>query len=348
MRIPVHSRRREFLRLRLCDTLVLLVAASFLCTCGCMNCQTENEPDSAEVLRNVVERGPLSVVTEVSPAQPRLSDEPTFTLTYEYEEGVVVNKPPFGKALGEFEILSFREPPATRAGSRQVEQQIYRLEPTTAGDLKIAPIKITFRDGRKDVGDQQQHELTTEEIVVPVTTMLDDEAPSLSDLRPAAPPVRLPMQFGYKWLAWLAVPLLLVAASLYWWRWRKSQLPPEPIYTPREIATAALRELERSNMAQKDVKTFYVELTGIVRRYLEQTSGVHAPEQTTEEFLRAIADHDAFLGEKRERLQQFLESADLVKFAGHQPSTEDVDQAFQRARRFIEITWSPPAQEIAA
>ena len=120
------------------------------------------------------------------------------------------------------------------------------------------------------------------------------------------------------------------------------------MYSPREIAVAALRELEQSNLASANVKEYYVELTGIVRRYLEQTSGVRAPEQTTEEFLRDIAGHEAFRGEKRERLQRFLVSADLVKFAGHRPSEDDVQEALHRARRFIETTWSPPSDEVAA
>ena len=149
--------------------------ASIAIVVGCAEEQTDVADKSQDVIRNIVERGPLKVTTEISPAKPRLSDEPTFTLTYEFEKGVVVNKPPFGKALGQFDILGFREPPATTDGDHDVEQQIYRLEPSNAGELKISPIKVTFRDGRKGVGDQQQHELITDEIVVPVTTMLGDE-----------------------------------------------------------------------------------------------------------------------------------------------------------------------------
>ena len=38
--------------------------------------------------------------------------------------------------------------------------------------------------------------------------------------------------------------------------------------------------------AQGLVKEFYLRLTGIVRQYVEDTTGIRAPEQTTEEFLR--------------------------------------------------------------
>jgi hypothetical protein len=62
---------------------------------------------------------------------------------------------------------------------------------------------------------------------------------------------------------------------------------------------------------------------------------VHAPEQTTEEFLREVGEGDVFPAEERERLQSFLESADLVKFAAHLPETDDVKQTFRRAKIFI-------------
>ena len=83
------------------------------------------------------------------------------------------------------------------------------------------------------------------------------------------------------------------------------------------------------------MKRFYVDLTGIVRRFIESTTGVHAAEQTTEEFLREISSSDRFERDQRSRLQSFLESADLVKFAAHRPMEEDIDAAFDRACDFI-------------
>ena len=64
---------------------------------------------------------------------------------------------------------------------------------------------------------------------------------------------------------------------------------------------------------------------------------MHAPEQTTPEFLRAIQGHPAFDQLRRERLGAFLESADLVKFAGHQPDRAAVATSIERAREFIRL-----------
>jgi hypothetical protein len=98
-----------------------------------------------------------------------------------------------------------------------------------------------------------------------------------------------------------------------------------------------LDKLAQSGLAETDVKQFYVELTGIVRRYIEQTTAIRAPEQTTEEFLREISRKNTFDYEVNQRLQDFLESADLVKFAAHRPRREDVDESLSRARAFIKL-----------
>lgn len=113
--------------------------------------------------------------------------------------------------------------------------------------------------------------------------------------------------------------------------------------------------LAHDRLAQRDVKRFYVELTGIVRRYIEQTTGVRAPEQTTEEFLREIGRSKRVIsqGEESPRegvsrdwlvaptlvsaLKDFLESADLVKFAAHQPQEKDIAGSFERAERFVRL-----------
>ena len=67
------------------------------------------------------------------------------------------------------------------------------------------------------------------------------------------------------------------------------------------------------------VKEFYLRLTGIVRQYVEDTTGIRAPEQTTEEFLRDMRSRAVFSPERSVQLAEFLEAADMIKYAGQQP-----------------------------
>ena len=83
-------------------------------------------------------------------------------------------------------------------------------------------------------------------------------------------------------------------------------------------------------------KDFYVELTMVVRRYIERRHDVRAPNLTTEEFLRAAQANAAFTPEAVAELKTFLESADMVKFAGVEATPEMADAATDRAKSYLE------------
>jgi hypothetical protein len=276
----------------------------------------------------------LTVSVEPSPA--RLSDEPKLTLRLEYEPGVEIHKPRFGQSLGEFIIRDFREPlPRTDEG-RQVLEQVYTLEPTRPGKLAVFPIAVTFVD-KRSTGDGREHKLETEGLTVEVASVAATEMPSLGQLRPAAPPVELPAdRSAAAW--WTAGIVVLLAAAFVAWRMiRHRRRQQERVLTPRELAERELARLIEADWAHRDVKQFYVELTGLVRRYIERTQGIRAPEQTTQEFLAEIARRPDFPREETRRLRDFLEAADLVKFAAHEPREEDTEESLRRAKLFVGV-----------
>lgn len=134
--------------------------------------------------------------------------------------------------------------------------------------------------------------------------------------------------------AWLLRRYLVRARAL------AEQAPPTP---PHEIALAALRALlARGLIEQHQVEAFYVELSCIARRYLEARFELHAPEETTEEFLREAANSGKLTPEHQRLVAQFLEQSDLVKFARHQPGTDDMRTAYTAAERLVRETISDP------
>ena len=296
---------------------------------------TKQSEDEVQTSRTEIERGPVKVIVEVSPSPARLSDEPQLTLTIAAEEGVEVEPPPFGGALGEFLIRDFREPLPETSDGRQISRQVYTLEPMQTGTLQIDPIVVGFVDNREQ-GDGKQHTVETEALAVEVLSVVKDQAPSLDELAGFAEPVELP-EPASRYLWWLGAAVsLLGAVGLVVWRLSKRRgAETEKQFTPRELAHLEFERLERDQLSQHDVKRFYVELTGIVRRYIERTTGVRAAEQTTEEFLREISSGSRFARAERQRLKDFLESADLVKFAAHQPAEDDIDESLLRARVFV-------------
>jgi len=276
------------------------------------------------------------LLVEVEPSELRLSDEPKLTVTIRSQPGVTVTKPPFGESVGEFLIRDFFEPLPTAEGNLEVTQQIYTLEPTRAGKLTIAPVVVRFTDGRTD-GDGKEHLIESEALQIEVSTVVGDEAPSLTDLRPSAGPIELPSEGPPVWVWLTLASVLTLLSGVVWYRRRPAARPQPPQLTPRQLAEQELQSLIGRRLAETNVKEFYVEVTAVVRRYIERSTGVRAPEQTTEEFLREILGKTIYADKEQRRLQQFLESADLVKFAGVRPAQTDIDSSIERAREFTQL-----------
>lgn len=136
---------------------------------------------------------------------------------------------------------------------------------------------------------------------------------------------------------WLGLGLfIVVVVGLAFWLWKRKQPTPatEPVGppSPHEAAIRALQQLREEN---PPVEEFYMRLSDIVRRYLEDQLGLRAPERTTEEFLYEVARDHALSAEHRELLGAFLQESDLVKFARFRPGEEDKLRAFGAAERFV-------------
>lgn len=75
-------------------------------------------------------------------------------------------------------------------------------------------------------------------------------------------------------------------------------------------------------------------LSFIVRQFIENAYQVHAPKQTTEEFLQVASQDTRFSAETKIQLQYFLISTDRAKFA-RSANGESLEQLSQTAQAFI-------------
>lgn len=107
--------------------------------------------------------------------------------------------------------------------------------------------------------------------------------------------------------------------------------------SPIERAWVELdRLLKRGLPGRGYYKDFYVELTLIVRRYIQRKYGIKAPHLTTEEFLSSLSNLSNFSNVSNiSNLSNFLSSADLIKFAGVEASPEMADEATASARTYL-------------
>ena len=122
--------------------------------------------------------------------------------------------------------------------------------------------------------------------------------------------------------------------------------PPPP---PHRVALDAIDALRaRGWIEAGNAEPFYVELSSIVRAYVEGRFGLRAPERTTEEFIREAAASGQLEPAHRERVAGFLEQSDLVKFARHVPGAGDMRHALDSALRLVRDTMPAEPSEIGA
>jgi hypothetical protein len=357
MIVPANSelqpRSARFCRLsswRRAAFLCALVGMPLVAGCGALRSKDAASPsDTASGIERSAEKGPVRLFVRVWPREPRLSDLVEMDVRVESQPEIEIKPPAFGQAVGDFLIRDYSERPA-RSDERNLRRFHYQLEPTHAGKHLIRSVSIAFVDKRQNSeGRGEPVLIETDPLEVNVTSNLGKEAPSLANLEPMLPPQPVPQTTAIGWLIAAGVAGVLVILAIWAIRRRRRRPMETRRQTPEEIAQAALELLLAENLPQRGlVKEFYLRLTGIVRQYVEDTTGIRAPEQTTEEFLRDMRARAAFPPERSIRLAEFLEAADLIKYAGQQPREGQIDEAIARAYEFVNLKPSPALVTIGA
>ena len=297
----------------------------------------------ASALERRSARGPVEVIVRLMPEAPLIGDLLELEIEARAEEGVELLMPEFGEALDRFPILDFSSLEDVDPEGRTRAIQRYLLEPPASGELSIPPLLVEFVDRRPGAEAAPEgadaYELLTERIEFEVASVLPSGAtrelrPPLAPLATLGPPL-LPL-----W-GWLGAAVLLGATALALWVWLRASARRVQ-RSAYEIARAELDSLlsgPRPGPAELDA--FYVELSGIVRRYLEGSFDLRSPELTTEEFIVVASESPDLSQELRSLLHELLSRADLVKFAGHRPGSAEVEDSLAAAGRVLEETREP-------
>ncbi len=287
--------------------------------------------------------GPVTTTISLEPRQPKIGDTVTLTIEVVSKQGVEVLMPEFGEALERFTVVDFVPRQSVDNEGRTVSTQKYRLQPPFSGKQSIPPILIEFIDHRPDQKEAPDgldaYEILTEAIEFEVASVIPSDA--ATELRPPMGELQDRMTAEQRWGYWLVAGVAglglvsaVVGVVLMVLLGKKSRRR-----SAYEIARAQLdRLLENPKLDGDAVGQFFVELSGIVRTYLENRFDFRAPELTTEEFLETVVGSPDLASEHQSLLREFLKQADLVKFAGVHPSESDVQQSIKAAERFLDET----------
>ncbi len=291
----------------------------------------------ADVEARVTEHGQVRASVRVWPGEPRLGDPIYLRLTLERSPGAPEVTAPFSdEALGRLRVVGWTPSRQRRDDGTVVEEQTYTLEAPGSGKFRVPPLRVR-------VGDD---EVLTEE--VPITVAPVDPAragEALAGPRPAlsaraavrAVPLHLIVPLA------VAGALALGGLGLMTWRRRRARQVRVSAFDEamRRLAALAARGAPDAGAAD----AWFVELSGIVRAYVEGRFGVRAPELTTEEFLQEARRAAGLATAHRDHLTGFLARCDRVKFAGYRPDAGESLETLAVARTFV--TDTRPQAEVA-
>ena len=296
---------------------ILLAAVLFETSQGGIDLKVESETTVIDPARSVFLRVEVKAPGDRSATMPDLRDRVVgFSLVEDFAEEPVKN--PDGSVV---QVTNWRLVPEPCA-------DVYKLKPFL---VKASPKIYKARS------DEGMYSLIGGPIYFekpaarePVTGAM--EADPQKDLPP----------LSWKLVGWVALGVLALLAVLAGFVAGVKYIArrvKEHRMSPIERAWVELDRLLKKGLPGRGrYKDFYVELTMVVRRYVQRKYGIKAPHLTTEEFLREVA-HDASrvsgLASNVRSLQKFLESADMVKFAGVEATPEMADDATESARGYL-------------
>ncbi len=217
------------------------------------------------------------------------------------------------------------------------QTQILSITSFDSGYWAIPPFKFLAGD---------TNGVFTDPLLLQVSTMAVDTTIAIKDIKE-------PYEETYTWLDWLkdnmlvlwvtlgALLIIVILFMIFKYTRKIEPLMIEvevPKIPAHIIAFEKLDKLKSENLWQNGkLKLYHIQLTDIVREYIENRFKIQALEQTTDEILfgfRNVSIDD----DSKAKLKQILILADLVKFAKEQPMPTENDMSMSNSYGFIDGT----------
>ena len=214
---------------------------------------------------------------------------------------------------------SFKASATADRGVTQVKREYaYEMTADKEGKLNIGAAEVIYR--RRGSSEEQRLSTAPLDLTVgpPRMKLLEKARPHLAKLVIAGVLV-------------LAVAGLVVLALRD--RRKKAAPPPEPTETLEDRYLRKLKDNESFRIAGR-YADYFLGLAGVLKGYLRERYDLRTQGQTSDKIAEALkAQTDP---ETADAVRSALHLCDRVKFAGHQPSSAEMDRAYEVAKSLIE------------
>jgi hypothetical protein len=279
----------------------------------------------------------VKVEAKVDKVSVPMGDQTTLRIIAHIPAKSDIQFPVIADSIGKIQIVKFKaDTTADTSGTdRQIISHNYTITGFNPGTYTVPA--YTFRT--------KTETYTTDSLVVQFKPVAVDTTKAFYDIKQ---PLTVNYTF-WDWLKdhwiWVVSGLVFIGLVIYITLYISKRYDKNPILknipivlTIDEIAINKLNELRAKNLWQQEqYKQYYIELTDILRDYIEKRYKVQAHEQTTDELLTSLSSKD-MPQQARVKLKEILVLADLVKFAKEKPLPADNELTMEKAISFVELT----------
>ncbi len=257
----------------------------------------------------------INVTASTDTSDYKIGDQIHYSLSIKMNKDVYIINPFFRDSLKNIDVISISDPLAEENKTGKTIKYLCVLSRFDSAEVTIPPIKIEYRtktDSTLKVALSNPVKINIHRINVSMQEEIKD----------IKPPIRL---FNYLYFIWIGIALLILIIGYFIYRKYFKNIP-EPVIKKMEekllshqLALRKLDQLEKEELWQKGfVKDYHSRITEIIREYFEKQFSLPALERTTTDSLNLLGRHPQ--GKKvLDITSQFLNNADLVKFAKYTP-----------------------------
>lgn len=280
----------------------------------------------------------ISVLASVDSSDYLVGDYINYTLEIRAEKNIEVTTPLIRDSLSRVEVIKENAPIVKEENSIKSTTFHYTISYYDSGSITISPIPVHY----KVSGNNPEQMVLSNPVTFTVHTLPVEQQAEIKDVKD---PLKIPLDWKFIFLIAIILTVILIAAYYFYRRYKKKKaeqpVKKKIVRIPAHTrALSALDNLEREQLWQRGkVKEYHSSITGIIRGYFEERFNLRALELTTSEQmhqLKKVSSAENIL----ETTNEFLNNADLVKFAKFQPLPSVNEAMMKQAKEIVTKTIS--------
>ncbi len=276
------------------------------------------------------------VDVKLTPNEILIGEQSELSIKATYPSDMIVIMPGFNDEIQEkIEIVRMLKPD-TLISEDKSEITLWHKYIVTcfdSGFYEIQPFQVAFTRG-DDTLLVSHTDLFFVVNTVPVDTLLG--------FRDIKEPVELPFDWRelLPYFAIALIAILIILLFIYFWRKRKAKPEnveevPEPAIPDFELALQKFDKIKSEKIWKTGkLKQYYIDISDVLREFIENRYKINAPELTSDEILMAIKTKLQQTGQYN-NLRAILTLSDLAKFAKYTPGELENDKVIDDAIAFV-------------